>query len=69
MEIGGENSIKLSSKDLEVSQDDPSEYSENISIDLVKTSYPLEQSENCLELPGAHVKHVKFSLKGLTGCL
>lgn len=41
----GGNSIKLSGKDLEVSQDDSSEYSENITIDLVKTIYPLEQSK------------------------
>lgn len=39
------NSIKLSSKDLEVFQDNSSEYSENITIDLVNTIYPLEQSK------------------------
>lgn len=64
--VGG-ITIKLSSKDLEAPQDDSSEYSENITIDLVITIYPLEQSKKCPKLPGAHIKHVKFSLKELTG--
>lgn len=59
--------IKLSSKDLEASQNDSSECSENITIDLVVTIYPLEQSKKCLKLPAAPIKHVKFSLKELTG--
>lgn len=44
-EEGWRHSIVLSSKDIEVSQDDSCEYSEYISIDLVKTIYPLEQSK------------------------
>lgn len=39
------NSIKLSSKDLKVFQDYSSEYTENITIDLINTIYPLEQSK------------------------
>lgn len=47
--VGG-ITIKLSSKDLEASQDDSSEYSENITIDLVITIYPLEQSKKMSQI-------------------